>query len=87
MKPILMFTMASCPYCQRAHQWMREVVEAHPEYGELPITIIDEVVDPETANRYDYYYVPTYYVDGVKVHEGAATKQIIERVYALASGK
>jgi hypothetical protein len=37
------------------------------------------------ADSYDYYYVPTYYVDGVKVHEGAASKKIIEGVYRAAA--
>jgi hypothetical protein len=25
---------------------------------------------PDIADQYDYYYVPTYYLDGIKFHEG-----------------
>ena len=85
MKDILMFTMAACPYCRAAHRWMEEILQEHPQYRDIPIQIIDEVQQPEIANRYDYYFVPTYYVDGVKVHEGAATKEIVQGVYEKAA--
>ncbi len=84
MQKITMFTMASCPYCQRARQYMKELCGAHPEYGEIPITLIDEVEQPDLANQYDYYYVPTYYVGQEKVHEGAASKAQVEAVYQKA---
>lgn len=86
MKKILMFHLDNCPYCHEALLWMREVVEEHPEYAGIEIEMIEERRQPEIADSYDYYYVPTYYVDGVKVHEGAATKQIIENVYLKARG-
>jgi len=84
MKKILMFTMASCPYCQRAQQWMSELCAENPAYRAIPVEFIDEVINPGLANQYDYYYVPTYYVDGEKVHEGAATREIIKSVYEKA---
>ena len=80
-----MFTMASCPYCRAAHRWMDEILQDNPHYRDIPIEIIDELQNPEIANRYDYYFVPTYYVDGVKVHEGAATKEIVQGVYQKAA--
>ena len=85
MKRILMFTMASCPHCQRALQWMSESNARHPGYRAIPIEIIDETVHPETAEQYDYYYVPTFYLDGVKVHEGVATPEIVEDILARAA--
>ena len=30
------------------------------------------------ADQYDYYYVPTFYVDGVKVHEAGIFKNEME---------
>lgn len=84
MKKITMFTMASCPFCRMAHRWMDAVIAEHPEYKDIEIEIIDEVRHPEIANRYDYWYVPTYYIDGEKVHEGAATKKKIKKVYDKA---
>ena len=84
MKPIRMFTMASCPYCQKARRWMDELMAENPAYRALSIDIVDEVEQPEYAEQFDYYYVPTSYVDGKKVHEGAATKQIVRRVFDAA---
>jgi len=34
--------------------------------------------------KYDYHYVPTYYVDGKKLHEGAASLKKIKRVFDAA---
>lgn len=39
--------------------------------------MINEKEYPEIADTYDYYYVPTFYLDGKKVHEGACSKQIV----------
>ena len=45
----------------------------------------DEAEEAALANTYDYYYVPTYYVGGKKVHEGHAEKSDVERVLRLAA--
>lgn len=65
---------------------MAEVFDEHPEYRDVELTMIDETLEPDVANRYDYWYVPTYYIDDRKVHEGAATKEIVRRVFADAYG-
>ena len=46
--------------------------------------MVDELEQPEVAQAYDYYYVPTYFIDGVKVHEGPVTQQDVEKVFAQA---
>ncbi|WP_133627783.1 thioredoxin family protein [Fonticella tunisiensis] len=84
MKQVIMFTMKSCPYCRQAFTWMEELKKENPEYSNIDINIIDETLNPDVASQYDYYYVPTYYVDGVKIHEGAATKEIIRTVFEKA---
>ncbi len=84
MKKILMFTMAGCPYCRKARSWMEELLTENPAYGQCEIEIVDETVERERADQYDYYYVPTYYVDGQKVHEGAATREIVQSVFEKA---
>lgn len=65
-------------------RWIEELKQEHPELQALEIEMIDERLEPERANRYDYYYVPTLYVNGVKMHEGAATKQKMDRVLHAA---
>ena len=56
----------------------------NPEYLSLEIKKIDEVEHPDIANKYDYYYVPTFYVGDEKLHEGAATIKKIRRVFDAA---
>lgn len=85
MKPVLMFTMESCPYCREARLWMEELKKENAKYTDIAVTVIDERRHPDVANEYDYYYVPTYYVDGVKIHEGAASKDVIRGVFEKAS--
>lgn len=84
MKPVLMFIMESCPYCQQALSWMEELSKEDSRYSDIEIKIIDEGLQPDIANQYNYYYVPTYYVDGVKLHEGAASKDIVKKVFERA---
>ncbi|HVJ49058.1 thioredoxin family protein [Desulfitobacterium sp.] len=81
MKPVLMFTMKSCPYCKQALQWMDELSKENDQYSRVAVTIIDEDLQPDIAKQYDYYYVPTYFVDGVKLHEGVPTKDIVRNVF------
>ncbi|MGI5856300.1 MAG: thioredoxin family protein [Candidatus Merdivicinus sp.] len=84
MKEVLLFVMAGCPYCREALQWQEDLMEKEPAFRSIPLRIIDETKEPDFANRFDYYYVPTYYVDGKKLHEGAATEKIVEDVLKTA---
>jgi len=81
---ITMFVMQSCPYCQGAQRIMDILFAENPDYRALEIEIIDEVLHPEIAEKYDYYYVPTFYVGDEKLHEGAATIKKIRRVFDAA---
>jgi thioredoxin 1 len=84
MKKILMFTMERCPYCKKARSFMEELFDKYPEYKELDIEIIDEVEQPDIANQYDYYYVPTYYLDGEKFHEGVPSREMVAELFKKA---
>ncbi|MCJ7689769.1 MAG: thioredoxin family protein [Clostridiaceae bacterium] len=84
MKPVIMFVTEWCPYCKKALAYMDATQKQNPQYADIVIKIIDEELHPEIAKNYTYYYVPTYYVDGVKVHEGATSKNIINAVFEKA---
>jgi len=84
MKPVLMFITSWCPYCKRAYSMIDDLKNTHPEFKNIVVTIIDEERQPEIAKQYDYYYVPTFYVDGVKLHEGVPSKAIIQKVFEAA---
>ena len=85
MKKIKLFILESCPHCRAALKWMDELYNLNPAYKNLDIEIIDEGKHPEIADKYDYYYVPTYYVDGEKLHEGTASLKKIQRVFDAAT--
>ena len=78
--------MATCPYCKQALSWMDTLFAENIRYKETEIEIIDESLRPDIANQYDYYYVPTYYVGGEKLHEGAASQAIVRHVFDAALG-
>jgi len=84
MKKITMFIIKSCPYCKAALEWMDELKEKNPDYKNLEIEIIDENEHPEIADKYNYHYVPTYYIEDKKVHEGAANIKKVEKVLKTA---
>ena len=84
MEKVTMFILPTCPYCVAALRWMDELLAGDPRYREVGIEIIDESAHPDVAGRYDYYYVPTFYVGGRKLHEGAASPQKIKRVLDAA---
>ena len=80
MKKIKLFYIEGCPHCRKAFRILDELKAKNPEYSKSDVEYIDENKDVVSANLYDYYYVPTFFVDDVKMHEGAPTEEKIERV-------
>ncbi len=75
MKKVLLFHFESCPFCRFARRWVQEAMEEDPALRAVEIELIDEQLCPGIARQYDYWYVPSFYVDGQKLHEGACTKK------------
>ena len=84
MKEVKMFTMETCPHCKKALLLMEEICREYPEYKSVKIEKIDESEQMDRS-KYDYYYVPTFYVGDVKMHEGVPTKEALKKVYAEAT--
>ena len=84
MKKITMMYLKGCPYCKQAMNWMEELKQEQPVYQNINITYIEESEQPQLADTLDYWYVPTDFVDGIKKHEGAATKDKIKAVFDAA---
>jgi len=65
---------------------MDELKQEHPEFQKVNVEIIDEEKQEELLKQhnFNYYYVPTYYVEGEKVHEGVPTKEIVQQVFEKA---
>ncbi|MBQ6053185.1 MAG: thioredoxin family protein [Clostridia bacterium] len=73
MGEILYFYLSSCPHCSKADRIIRSVVERYPEFKQVKIRKIEESLKPEIADKYDYYYVPCFFVNGKKIFEGPAS--------------
>jgi len=80
MKELLYFKIKTCPYCIEAEKWIAELISENPALAQIKITHIDEHIEIDIANSYDYYYVPTFFNNLEKLHEGAATKEKIKKV-------
>lgn len=85
MKSLIYFKLKNCPYCKRADKLLSELLEENPEYRKIEIKIVDESSESKLANSYDYYYVPAFFSEDKKLHEGVADKEKIVAVldYAL----
>lgn len=83
MKKITYFYLQFCPYCKRAEKLLQELL-AQPRYSEISVERVEESRQRDYARQFDYYYVPCFYVDGVKIHEGAADKNDIIKVLESA---
>lgn len=83
MQEITMFYLDDCGYCHKAHRALEELYEKNPEYRKIPITKIEESRQPDVADRYDYWAVPTFFVGDRKVfeaHIGMSYEAIYEKV-------
>ena len=77
---VVMFMLKSCPYCIKADRFIEELCGENPEYRQIEIARIDEKENALHATKYDYFYVPSFYINEVKIHEGAATKEDVKMV-------
>lgn len=77
-----LFYLENCPHCQRARNWMQELYVENPIYKEILIEMIEESREVELADSYDYYYyVPCFFDGDQKLHEGVASKEIIQNIF------
>jgi thioredoxin 1 len=84
VKEIKLFMFDGCPHCKLAIDIMHKIIAENPQYKNIKITMIDEHKQPDIADKYDYYYVPTFYVGETKIHEGHAELKDVEYVFKLA---
>ena len=75
MKELKVFILKGCPYCQIALKALDKAM-----FKDVNVIVIDERENPEIAEEYDYYYVPAFYLDGVKIHEVVIDKKEAERL-------
>jgi len=84
MKSVKLFYLKNCPFCKKALRYIEELKAEHAELAAVEIEMIEESERPDMADKFEYYYVPTFYVDGVKEHEGGIYPEEVERILRKA---
>ena len=49
--------------------------------NQIEIELIDEQINSELADQYDYYYVPALFDGNTKLHEGVASKDGLKKIF------
>lgn len=84
MREVLMMMLTDCPYCRQADGMIQELREENEKYARVEIRRVDEEADTELAASLDYYYVPSFFVDGKKLMEGVPEKEKVRAVLDAA---
>ena len=61
-----------------------EKLQQQEAYQSIKVEMIEESEQPEIADQYDYYYVPTFYIEGQKIHEGGIFENEVEEIFKKA---
>ncbi len=88
-RKITVFYLNGCPYCRQARRALEELVSGDERYSALSLEWVEENEHPEISAKYDYYYVPTFFVDGVKEYEarrGESYEECRENVRRVLEG-
>lgn len=85
MKKVTAFYLENCPHCKKAFKMLDELKSDNSKYSNVNIEFIEESKNVKVANAHDYYFVPAFYVDKVKIHEGVPTYEKIEEVLIEAT--
>ena len=80
MKNVKLFYLKQCPFCKKAIRYIEELKAQYTELACVDIEMIEESEQADVADKFDYYYVPTFYVDGVKEHEGGIYPEEVEAI-------
>ncbi len=69
MENVKIFYLEDCPYCRNARLALKELSMQDPRYAENHFTWIEESRQPQLADQYDYYYVPSVFYGTEKLYE------------------
>jgi Glutaredoxin and related proteins len=83
MKTIKLFYLKDCPFCKKAIAYIDEL-KKQDSYKDIEFELIEESEQADLADRYDYYYVPTFYIDEEKIHEGGIFANEVEEILKKA---
>lgn len=93
MMELYFFFKPGCPYCRQAEGILKELYAEHPEYESITMNRVDETADPAFADRYDYWYVPSFFLGKTKLYEAdpsdsaAEVKAKLNEVFQKVKGE
>lgn len=69
MKKITAFYLEGCPYCRQAREALKELISENENYSKISIDWVEENQQPEISEKFDYYYVPSMFIENKKIYE------------------
>ena len=69
MKKITVFYLEGCPYCRQAREALKELTSENENYSKVSLEWIEENQNPEISEKFDYYYVPSMFIENKKFYE------------------
>lgn len=79
MNELYYFKLRNCPYCIRVNGYLEELLNEE-NYKSIRIRHIDESKERELANSYNYYLVPSFFLNNEKLFEGIMNKEDVRKV-------
>ena len=80
---LTMFLLPGCPHCRLALACLERLLQ-EPRYRDIRVRRVDESKEKELAARYDYYFVPTFFLGDVKLFEGHMELEDVKGVLEAA---
>ena len=80
MRNLQIFYQKDCPHCRKAFKFIDELKEENDLYRVIEPRVIEETLEVDYADLFDYFLVPTFYIDEKKVHEGAVSKEQVRKI-------
>ena len=84
MRSLQIFYQKSCPHCQKAFKFIEELKEEKDIYRLIEPRLVEETLEIDYAEMFDYFLVPTFYIDELKVHEGVVSKEQVREILDAA---
>lgn len=81
MTKLTIFIQPKCPFCKKAIAYIEELNNEDPKYKSIEIEYVNELIEVERADSFDYYYVPTFYEGTRKLHEGGIYKNEVKALF------
>ena len=80
MKKLQIFYQKDCPHCQKAFEFIDELQDENDLYRLIKPHLVEELLEIDYAAMFDYFLVPTFYIDEEKVHEGVINKEQVRKI-------